>query len=722
VRRLNGSICLQQARWKRLLLILALLPLPLALNSCGGGSSTPAAPTPTITASCAASSVAVNGTVQCTANILNLNSTLADWQAGGVAGGNSTFGTIDVNGLYTAPKAVPANNIVTITAIAHAQTTLTATASVTILQPTKISSVVCLDPATKASTLTVASSKSVACTALTSENVQVPVFWQVNGNTIPIPQTLGIGTMTAQGNYRAPLIPPAGGTITITAVSQVDSTQTMSVTVTDTFGNAVLQGSYAFSSSGRQTATNGFFSRAGSFVADGNGGLTGGLEDVNPRPSGITQEPITFSGSYSIGPDGRGTMQFCEPSNSNSCISPTTQFRVVVISPQQAQIIDFQGGSTANGEIVLQPDISVFNTGSVIGTYTFSFSGFSSATSEESAVGEFAADGLPDKVTGLAKITSGELDINSGGVTTSQVAITSGTYSVSSNGRGTATLVTSGLTLNLAFYMVSASRAKFLETDSSPILAGDSFKQKSLVPWGASALSGSVVLGTAGTGPSSGIADLASFTASATSGANGSVTAASIDENSGGTVSSSASLVGTYAFDSSGNGRGTLGIPGHSYVFYMIAPAPAAVAVVQEITAGIVAHGSMLQQQPPTGSSFTAASFIGSYAFDLSGLVGIGEEDTVGQLTADGDPTNISPGKITSGTLDINNFGTLQAGQANTGTYDASIATSGRTTMSLTSTGGTPHGFVLYFVSPTAILGLGTDSTGPTTVGITKQF
>jgi len=114
----------------------------------------------------------------------------------------------------------------------------------------------------------------------------------------------------------------------------------------------------------------------------------------------------------------------------------------------------------------------------------------------------------------------------------------------------------------------------------------------------------------------------------------------------------------------------------------MIAPAPAAVAVVQEITAGIVAHGSMLQQQPPTGSSFTAASFIGSYAVDLSGLVGIGEEDTVGQLTADGDPTNISPGKITSGTLDINNFGTLQAGQANTGTYDASIATSGRTTMS----------------------------------------
>jgi hypothetical protein len=665
--------------------------------------------------------VAVNGTVQCTATILNLSSTLVNWQAGGVASGNSTFGTIDANGLYTAPKAVPTNNVVTITAVAQAQTTLTATASVTILQPTKINSVVCVDPASQASTLTVASSQSLACSALTSTSVQVPVFWQINGTTNPS-ATLGIGTMTAQGNYRAPLVPPTGGTVTITAVSQADSTQTMSVTVTDTFGNAVLQGSYAFSTSGRQTSTSGFFSRVGSFVADGNGGLTGGLEDVNPVPSGISQEPISFSGSYSIGPDGRGTMQFCEPSNSNSCTSPTTQFRVVVISPQQAQIIDFQGLSTANGEIVLQPDISVFNTSSVIGTFTFSFSGFSSATSEESAVGEFAADGLPDKVTGLAKITSGELDMNSGGVITPQVAITSGTYSVNSNGRGTASLVTSGATLNLAFYMVSASRAKFLEKDSTPILAGDSFKQQSLVAWGATALSGSVVLGTTGSGPSSGIADLASFTASATSGANGSVTAASIDENSAGTVSSSTSLVGTYTFDSSGNGRGTLGIPGHSYVFYMIAPAPATLAVVQEITAGIVGHGSMLQQQPPSGSSFTAASFIGSYAFDLSGLVGTGREDAVGQLTADGDPTKISPGKITSGTLDINNFGTLQAAQANTGTYDASIATSGRTTMSLTPTGGTPHGFVLYFVSPTTILGLGTDSTGPTTAEITKQF
>ena len=721
MRQLNGSICPQQARWKRLLLILALLPVLLALNSCGSGSGT-TAPTPSITITQSASSVSVNGTVQFTQNILNLSSTLVNWEAGGVAGGNSTFGTIDANGLYTAPKTVPTNNIVTITAVAQAKTTLTATASVTILPPTKISSVVCLDPATQASTLTVASSKSVACTALTSENVPVPVFWQVNGNTIPIPPTLGIGTMTAQGNYRAPLVPPAGGTVTITAVSQVDSTQTMSLTVTDTFGNAVLQGPYAFSLSGKftsPTVANPFFLRTGSFTADGNGSLIFGIEDINPPGSTAT---TSFTGLYSIGPDGRGMMRFCE-NTTVACSSGATNvnFRIVVISPQRARIIQFETGATANGEMVSQ-DSQVFNTSGLSGTYTFGFLGVSSGATTESAVGEFFADGDPGH-TGSGKITSGELDINSGGTLSPQLQILNTSfYSIGANGRGTVTLFTSGPTLKFSLYIISAANAIFTEQDSTPVLAGDAFKQQSTNPWGPSALNGNIVLDTAGTGPSSGIADLASFTASATSGANGSVTAASIDENSAGTVSSSSSLVGTYAFDSSGNGRGTLGIPGHSYVFYMIAPAPAAVAVVQEITAGIVAHGSMLQQQPPSGSSFTAASFIGSYAFDLSGLVGTGEEDTVGQLTADGDPTNVSPGKITSGTLDINNFGTLQAAQANTGTYDASIATSGRTTMSLTSTGGTPHGFVLYFVSPTAILGLGTDSTGPTTAGITKQF
>jgi hypothetical protein len=674
----NIDTWLQRGRCQRFLLIFALLPALSTLDSCkkSSTSSTTTSTTPTITVSCSPTSVTVNGQSQCTPSITNLSSTLANWSVSGTG-----TGTISSSGLYTAPATVPPNNVVTITAAAQAQTTLTATATITITPATAINAVVCLG-STQTSSLTVASGMSLACTATSSSNTPIPVFWQVNGkangNAI-------LGQMSTQGVYVAPLVPPAGGTITITAVSQAVSTQTLSVPVTVTFGNGVLKGSYAFSTSGKLTATNGFFARAGSFVADGNGGLTGGLEDVSPQPMGITQKPISFSGSYSIGPDGRGTMQFCEPSTSSVCATPQTQFRFVVFSPQEAQIIDFQTGSVANGEIVLQPDNSVFNTGSLIGTYTFSFSGFSSATTEESVVGEFVADGA-------GKITSGELDINAGGVLTSQAAITSGTYSVSANGRGTATLVTSGATFNLAFYMVSASRAKFIETDVLPILAGDSFKQQLIVPWGPNSLNGNVVFETAGTTVPGRVfvADVGAF---ATDGI-ATITGGSglLDQNIGGTVTSTP-FGGTYTVDTAG--RGTITIPSHTYVIYMTSVGN---AVLQETTAATLAHGFLTQ---PQGGPFTLASLSGSYALNLAGQnTAIRKVDAAGQLTANG------TGNVTAGLLDINNFGTLQTGQATSGTY-TSVA-SGRTTILLNPT----RNLVLYFVSPARIYVLDADAAG----------
>jgi hypothetical protein len=710
VRQPNTYMCLREARWPRLLLVFALLPALVVLNSCkgGGSSTTPATPaTPTISVSCVPSQVTVNGTAQCTASITNLSSTLANWQAGGVAGGNSTSGTIDANGLYKAPANVPTNNVVTITAAAQAQTTLTATASVTILASAAITGI---NPSTN---VTVAAGTSQAFTATVSGGGTLAVFWYVN-NSPTCSSTHGVlngnsttGMITPQGNYVAPQIPPPGGAVTITAVSQTDSTQSFCVPVTLTFGNASLQGNYAFSTSGRVVADNSFFARAGSFTANGQGGLIGGHEDINPQPSGITQKPISFSGSYSIGTDGRGTMQFCEPSTSNVCTVPTSQFRIVVLSAQQAQIIEFAAGATANGEMDSQ-DASVFNAGGLSGTYTFNFSGVSSGSTTESAVGEFVADGDPSH-TGTGKITSGEMDINNGGLLSQVPILNTSFYSISANGRGTATLFTSGPTLKFSFYMVSAAGAVFIEQDSTPVLAGDAFKQQSIVPWGVNALNGSLVLGTAGSSPTGGIADLGSFAADGA----GNIVAGSgtLDQNNAGTVSLATSLAlgGSYTFDISGNGRGTLTIPGHTYVFYMVSPAPSASAVVQETTAGIVAHGSLVQ---PQGAAFTAASFKGSYALGLTGIRTPGEEDVVGQLTADG------AGKIITGLLDINSFGVLQPGVANSGTFDTSVASNGRTTMLLTPT----RSFVLYFLNPAAILALGTDSAGPATAVLIKQF
>ena len=691
MRQFNGSVCLHTVQWQRLVLILALLPALLALNSCGGGSSSTTATTPTLTISCSPTSVTVNGSATCTQSITNLSSTLVNWQAGGVAGGNSTFGTINTNGNYTAPQTVPTSNVVTITAIAQAQTSLTATATITILPATAISAITCLD-STQTPSLTAKSGTSLACTATSSANTPIPVFWQVT--TAPGGNA---GAISAQGNYVAPLVPPPGGTVTIKAVSQAVSTQTMSVTVNVTFGNGVLSGSYAFSASGQLQTANVFFSRVGSFVADGNGGLTG-LEDVNPQPGTITAEPISFSGSYSIGPDGRGTMQFCEPAAGSGCTAPKSFFRIAVISPQQAQIIDFQASSAASGEIVAQPDISVFKTGGLIGGYTFSFSGMSSGTTAESVVGQFVSDGA-------GNITSGKLDTNVGGVSAPPVAITSGTYTVDSRGRGQVTFVTAApTTLKFVFYMVSASRAKFMEKDATPLLAGDSFTQQTINPWGPSSLNGSIVFRASGTNSAGAfLADVGTFSSDGTA----NITAGLLDEMNAGVVSSAASFSGTYTIVDPVTGRGTITIPNHTYVLYMIS---AGNAVLQETTASTVAHGLLTQQQ---GGPFSSSSLSGSYALALAGQNATKQEqDVVGQLNANG------TGNVTAASLDINNFGALTTGQTAIGTYTPVAASSGRTTVLLNPT----RNLVLYLVSPTQAYALHTETTGAASGSLNKQF
>jgi hypothetical protein len=54
------------------------------------------------------------------------------WKVNGIAGGNSTVGTVSTGGLYTAPGAVPPSNPVQVSATSIADPTKTATATVQI--------------------------------------------------------------------------------------------------------------------------------------------------------------------------------------------------------------------------------------------------------------------------------------------------------------------------------------------------------------------------------------------------------------------------------------------------------------------------------------------------------------------------------------------------------------------------------------------------------------
>ena len=682
-----------KVRWASVLFLFGLTAALAFLSACGSTTTTVG---PTITVSCTPADVTVLGTSQCTATVENESSTLVNWSISPAGTGSITAG-----GLYTAPSTVPTNNVVTVTATSQVASTLTATQNLTLQQATAISAVTCLDPSTNLSSSTVSSGDQLTCSATTSTGTTVPVNWSVaNTNNPSVTSSLTNGRISAQGIYTAPLIPPPGQKITITATSQALSTETMSVTVTVVFGNAVLSGQYVFSTTGRTTA-KAFWARVGNFSA-GSGSLTG-IEDTNQGGSSnkVTTQR-TFSGSYSVGPDGRGTMQFCENSSPTCPLgsaSATSFFRIVVISPQQVHLIEFSSptapspGSTsitAGGEMILQdPTVYSARNQSLSGTYSFNFNGVSSSGTEESVVGEFMSDGFGNVSAGsqVAPFVPGEIDINANG----PVPVPGTTYSINTNGRGTMTL--NGFTFSI--YPINAGRAKFIEIDApappatTSILAGEAYIQQSSLNcgWSSNALSGLTVLET--TGNSSGVVvqDVASFSAS-----NGAVSSVSMDQNSSGIYTQP---VGTgadnYAMDPCG--RGTLSVAGHSYVYYIISTSN---AVVQEVTSGVVAYGFLL---PSQGGPFADATLTGSYAFRLGGTDASGSagnrEDFDGQLTSSGLGTGLT------GTSDLNDFGATQTGIgiAN-GMYIASGGIRGTMALPFASTPATTRNLVFYMVNP----------------------
>ena len=705
-----------KVRWERVLFFFGMTAALAFLSSCGSSST---AVTPTITVSCDPTDVTVLSTSQCTATVENESSTLVNWSISPAG-----TGSIDAGGLYTAPASVPTNNVVTVTATSQVASTLTATQSLTLEQATAISAVTCLDPSTNLSATTVSSGNQLTCSATASTGATVPVNWSVTNAS-----SLGgsIGSVSAQGIYTAPLIPPPGQKVTITATSQALATETMAVTVSVVFGNAVLNGSFAFSTSGR-LPTKAFWARVGTFSA-GGGAINGGLEDINQGGSPNTvNTQRAFTGSYSVGPDGRGTMQFCEgPGTSCPQGSPATAyFRIAVVSPNQVQIIEFSSPTTtsattiAGGEMILQ-DQAVFNTSNglpLAGTYSFNFAGVSSTDTEESVVGEFTASGFGTNGIGTISAggptTPGEMDINASGA---QV-LSSSTYQYRANGRGTVAL--GGL--SFSFYMVSANRAKFIEIDSaSPatpttpasILVGDAYIQQtsSTCGWALNALSGGTVLET--TGASSGVVvqNLGTFTA-----LNGAVSGVSMDQNSGGTYTQPAGTgADNYTMDSCG--RGTLSVAGHSYVYYIISTSD---AVLQEVTSGVVAYGLLL---PSQGGPFVDSIFNGSYAFRLGGTDAAGtagnREDFLGQLTSSGSGTGLA------GTLDLNDFGATQTGIAiANGTYLAAGGIRGTISLPLATSPSTTRNLVFYLVSPTLFYVLDVDQApAGTALGvINNQF
>jgi len=173
-------------------------------------------------------SLAADGTQPFTATVTGASNTAVTWQVDGVTGGNSSVGTISSTGLYTAPT-VSTNLSVTVTAVSNDDSTKTANASVTVAPaPSGGGSTQAVAVTINPTSATLVAANTQQFTATVTGSSNTAVTWQVNGTA---GGNSSVGTISSSGLYTAPSV-TSKTSVTITAVSNADSTKSASASVT----------------------------------------------------------------------------------------------------------------------------------------------------------------------------------------------------------------------------------------------------------------------------------------------------------------------------------------------------------------------------------------------------------------------------------------------------------------------------------------------------------
>lgn len=176
-----------------------------------------------------AANVPVLTTQQFTATTQNCTPPGAVFSVNGVIGGDSTHGTIDGTGLYTAPGTVPSPASVTVTAQASADATKQASATVTVIPACTVS----LLPGN----VTITTNATQQFTGSAANCGSNALNWYVNnilgGNTT-------IGVVTQAGLYTAPASIPSPATVTL-KIASVD-VPAISANASVTIGNCGVPG------------------------------------------------------------------------------------------------------------------------------------------------------------------------------------------------------------------------------------------------------------------------------------------------------------------------------------------------------------------------------------------------------------------------------------------------------------------------------------------------
>lgn len=547
-----------------------------------------------------------------------------------------------------------------------------------------------------------------------------PYKWSLTGGQLPAGLTFGSnGVIT--GTPIIATTTPAEFTVEVQD-SEVSSTgapqpksATANLSLTVNAGtvnneNTVLTGSYTFLFQGFDSF--GPVAIAGSFGSSGNGVITSGFEDINRVPeSGSDSGVVTgasLTGTYSLGTDGRGTMELIA-TNPITKVLLTTDYQMVMEADRSIHLFENDLTGT-RGNATLKPVVgpATFATGSFNGNYAFLLTGQDSAAMPTGFGGVVTSDGA-------ANLSGGVGDFNEGGTFSPAISVSGDFGGVAAN-RGTASLTfqlpsKSQVTLAYAFYFVSASDIYFVAADPTdathPKLSGEFVLQQPSIQFSNSSLAGpSVVTGTGLDGKS---ASVLAGLLTGTIASDGSTSATlSYDQNDGGSVSSAAFPCGqcsapTYSVAT--NGRATvsnLAAPSDQprlAAAYLTSPGTGFfVGSDAAVTTGLIEQ----QQQPLLPAvTFTAANLEGGYTVRSGAMAENQVANVVGQVVGTG------AGSVT-GTLDEIDPTSPNLDQTLVKNY--TVAANGRGTMTATGPVGFPSNLALYIVSPGSVRLISTDS------------
>ncbi|HEX5426331.1 MAG TPA: putative Ig domain-containing protein [Candidatus Acidoferrales bacterium] len=294
-----------------------------------------------------------------------------------------------------------------------------------------------------------------------------PYAWSVaSGSTLPAGLTLSATGLLSGTPTAAVSSATFDVTVTDSETPAVSVTQTFTLTISGSQNPSLLNGNFAFEFNGFNSS--GAVVVAGSFYADGLGNLKTGVEDVNSI--GGTPVNQTFTGTYTIGSDGRGQLVFSSISG-----SPTYDF-VIDSAGEFGRMIEADStGVHGSGQLQVQDaGFNVCTSDSLDGEYAFGLSGSSSSAGGATAgpvvvSGRFTAT-QPVSSGGQGSLSNGEMDANAPGKGLVEESLNSlsGTYqSTSQSARCTMSITTTTLpNMTFSVYPVSSSLFFLVETDN----------------------------------------------------------------------------------------------------------------------------------------------------------------------------------------------------------------------------------------------------------------